>query len=136
MPVTNNNYFNIETYQHGEHLKQSYEESKNAPNTERKKPVLRRQDTMFVLEQNEGFCASLKSIFTTSDEEIFLRCGDDALQYLRFQRYITCYLTIVMLLSICIILPLNLRGTVLLNYVKLYPGYNVPIINILSILML
>ena len=76
---------------------------------------------MLVLEPKETFCLSLKTIFTASDEEIFHRCGDDALQYIRFQRYIICYLVILMILSICVILPLNFQGTIFLhNENKLY----------------
>ena len=63
-----------------------------------------------LLGKKESFSSSLKTIFTASDEEIFERCGDDALQYIRFQRYIIWYLVILMLLSICIILPLNFQG--------------------------
>ena len=69
-----------------------------------------RQSTTMLLGKKESFSSSLKTIFTASDEEIFERCGDDALQYIRFQRYIIWYLVILMLLSICIILPLNFQG--------------------------
>ena len=65
---------------------------------------------MMMLQNKESFSSSFRTIFTASDEEIFERCGDDSLQYLRFQRYIICYLVILMLLSVCLILPLNIQG--------------------------
>ena len=61
-------------------------------------------------EHNKSFGAWLKSIFTMSDEDILGRCGYDALQYLRFQRHVICYLTVPMVLSISVILPLNFQG--------------------------
>ena len=61
-------------------------------------------------EQPVTFWTWLKSIFTMSDEDIQDRCGIDALQYLRFQRHIICYLTVTMVLSITVILPLNFQG--------------------------
>jgi len=61
-------------------------------------------------EKNKSFGAWFKSIFTMPDEEILDRCGSDALQYLRFQRHIICYLTVTMILSISIILPINFQG--------------------------
>ena len=63
-----------------------------------------------VSEKNKSFGAWLKSIITMPDEEILDRCGGDALQYLRFQRHIICYLTVTMILSISIILPINFQG--------------------------
>ena len=109
---TTNNYFDGETYQQGEPVKHSNQEKSIAQNAKGKRPALRRQETMLVLEPKESLCSSLKTIFTASDEAIFHRCGDDALQYLRFQRYIICYLLIVMILSICVILPLNFQGNI------------------------
>lgn len=53
----------------------------------------------------------LKSIFTTTDDVILEKCGEDSLQYLRFQRHIISYLMFVMVLSVCVILPLNFQGT-------------------------
>ena len=63
-----------------------------------------------VSERNKSFGAWFKSIFTMPDDEILDRCGSDALQYLRFQRHIICYLTVTMILSISIILPINFQG--------------------------
>ena len=74
---------------------------------------------MMVLENNESFASSLKTIFMATDEEIFDKCGDDALQYLRFQRFVLCYLIILMLLSIGVILPLNLQGMIYFYFFEL-----------------
>ena len=71
-------------------------------------------ETSMIVEDKESFSVSLKTIFCASDEEIFERCGDDALQYLRFQRYIICYLVILMIFSIGVILPLNLQGNLVM----------------------
>ena len=83
---------------------------------EEKRHNLVRQETMMMLQNKESFSSSFRTIFTASDEEIFERCGDDSLQYLRFQRYIICYLVILMLLSVCLILPLNIQG--MLKYIR------------------
>ena len=77
---------------------------------EEKRHNLVRQETIMMLQNKESFSSSLITIFTASDEEIFERCGDDSLQYLRFQRYIICYLIVLMLLSVCLILPINIQG--------------------------
>ena len=61
-------------------------------------------------EKNKSFREWLASIFTMSDTDIISRCGLDALQYLRFQRHIICYVTMTMVLTISIILPLNFQG--------------------------
>ena len=44
------------------------------------------------------------------DDEIEIDYGEDALQYLRFQRYIIGYLIFVMVLCVSVILPLNFMG--------------------------
>ena len=62
-------------------------------------------------EKNKSFREWFTSIFTMSDVDIINRCGLDALQYLRFQRHIIFYVTMTMVLSISIILPLNFQGT-------------------------
>ena len=61
-------------------------------------------------EKNKSFREWFTSIFTMSDVDIINRCGLDALQYLRFQRHIIFYVTMTMVLSISIILPLNFQG--------------------------
>ena len=56
-----------------------------------------------------SFMDWLKSIFTLGDEEILDSYGEDALQYLRFQRYVIGYLMFVMV--ICIRYVFTLRNT-------------------------
>ena len=51
-----------------------------------------------------------RAIFSLPEKRILERCGKDALFYLRFQRHIIFFLFIVMIISICIILPINLQG--------------------------
>lgn len=53
----------------------------------------------------------MKSIFTKTDEDIEYDSGEDALQYLRFQRYVIGYMMFVMVICISVILPLNFLGT-------------------------
>uniref|UniRef100_A0A8C0AZM5 Transmembrane protein 63A n=1 Tax=Buteo japonicus TaxID=224669 RepID=A0A8C0AZM5_9AVES len=48
-----------------------------------------------------------------SDDEIHERCGEDAIHYLAFQRHIICLLIAVSILSVCVILPVNLSGDLL-----------------------
>ena len=56
------------------------------------------------------FRKRITSLFTLSEDVILERGGSDALYYLRFQRHIIFFIFIVMLLSICVILPINLQG--------------------------
>ncbi|XP_061481049.1 CSC1-like protein 1 isoform X2 [Rhineura floridana] len=60
------------------------------------------------LDPDEGFCSWMVSAFRLHDEEIHEKCGDDAITYLAFQRHLICLLTVVSMLSLCIILPVNL----------------------------
>ena len=81
----------------------------------RRRPLYRQgTETSMIVDEKESFSVSLNTVFRASDEEIFERCGDDALQYLRFQRYIICYLVILMIFSIGVILPLNLHGNLVI----------------------
>ena len=57
------------------------------------------------------FLGWLKLIFSLGDEDIEEFFGEDALQYLRFQRYIIGYLIFVMVVCVSVILPLNFMGT-------------------------
>ena len=45
-----------------------------------------------------------------SDDTMLSLAGPDAVQYLRFQRFLIALLSLVMVLSICIILPINYQG--------------------------
>ena len=45
------------------------------------------------------------------DGDIAKKCGQDAIQYLTFQRYLLLYLVIICVLSTAIIVPVNFTGT-------------------------
>ncbi|RXN11331.1 calcium permeable stress-gated cation channel 1 isoform X1 [Labeo rohita] len=60
-----------------------------------------------------GFCSWLTSLYHMKDEEIRSKCGIDAITYLSFQRHIILLMTVVCLLSLTIILPVNLSGNLL-----------------------
>jgi len=64
-----------------------------------------------VTEEVEEFWSWLIKVFTLTDEDMEHVAGMDAVQYLRFQRYILAFLAITTVVSIAIILPLNLQGT-------------------------
>lgn len=49
------------------------------------------------------------------DEEIRSKCGIDAVTYLAFQRHVILLMAVVCLLSLTIILPINLSGSLLGN---------------------
>lgn len=71
-------------------------------------PQLQRQ---FTLAEARSYKHWLHAIFCLNDEDVQNKCGSDALQYLRFQRHIIFYLSVIVVLSICVILPLNFQGT-------------------------
>ena len=54
-------------------------------------------------------------ILTYTDKKLMAIMGPDAVQYLRFQKYIILYVLFTTILSCCIILPLNMQGTNLGN---------------------
>ena len=56
------------------------------------------------------FKSWITSVVTLPEKLIIETCGKDALFYLRFQRHIIFFLLIVMILSICVVLPINLQG--------------------------
>ncbi|TDG98784.1 hypothetical protein EPR50_G00204100 [Perca flavescens] len=60
-----------------------------------------------------GFCSWLSSLYHMKDEEIRSKCGIDAVTYLSFQRHIIVLMTVVCLLSLAVILPVNLSGNLL-----------------------
>ncbi|CAN2387488.1 ion transport [Pristimantis euphronides] len=65
------------------------------------------------LERDKGFCSWISSAFQMRDEDIYERCGEDACHYLSFQRHIIFFLVIASVLSVAVILPVNLSGTLL-----------------------
>ncbi|KAI3367746.1 hypothetical protein L3Q82_026590, partial [Scortum barcoo] len=60
-----------------------------------------------------GFCSWLSSLYHMKDEEIRSKCGIDAVTYLSFQRHIMLLMTVVCLLSLAVILPVNFSGNLL-----------------------
>ncbi|XP_052009231.1 calcium permeable stress-gated cation channel 1-like isoform X2 [Xyrauchen texanus] len=60
-----------------------------------------------------SFCSWLTSLYHMKNEEIRSKCGIDAVTYLSFQRHIILLMTVVCLLSLTIILPVNLSGNLL-----------------------
>ncbi|KAL0969097.1 hypothetical protein UPYG_G00222590 [Umbra pygmaea] len=60
-----------------------------------------------------GFCSWLTSLYHMKDEEIRSKCGVDAITYLSFQRHIILLMTVIGLLSLAIILPVNFSGNLL-----------------------
>lgn len=60
--------------------------------------------------RDQGCCSWIPAIFTISKEKFFSRCGPDAVLYLSFQRYLMYLMTITMVISVSIILPINFQG--------------------------
>ena len=83
------------------------EEDEDAIEEAERPPQVVRQQSVTKL----TFWQWLKTTFTAPDDYIFDKCGDDALQYLRFQRHVIFYLLFIMVLAICVVLPLNFQGT-------------------------
>uniref|UniRef100_A0A4W6F489 Transmembrane protein 63C n=2 Tax=Lates calcarifer TaxID=8187 RepID=A0A4W6F489_LATCA len=66
-----------------------------------------------ILVSFQGFCSWLASLYHMKDEEIRSKCGIDAVTYLSFQRHIILLMTVVCLLSLAVILPVNFSGHLL-----------------------
>ncbi|XP_072912189.1 LOW QUALITY PROTEIN: CSC1-like protein 2, partial [Hemitrygon akajei] len=62
-----------------------------------------------------GCCSWILNIFTLKDSELQEQCGDDAMYYLSFQRHLILILVAMSVMSIGIILPVNLSGSLLDN---------------------
>ena len=60
-----------------------------------------------------GFRTFPFSLSSCRDEEIRSKCGIDAVTYLSFQRHIILLMTVVCLLSLAVILPVNFSGNLL-----------------------
>uniref|UniRef100_A0A7N5ZZ72 Transmembrane protein 63B n=1 Tax=Anabas testudineus TaxID=64144 RepID=A0A7N5ZZ72_ANATE len=65
--------------------------------------------------RDTGFCSWLTAIFRIKDDEIRVKCGEDAVHYLSFQRHIIGLLVVVGVLSVGIVLPVNFSGNLLEN---------------------
>jgi hypothetical protein len=62
------------------------------------------------IHSDKGFCSWLTAIFRIKDENILMKCGPDAVQYLSFQRHIIVCMLIMMIISLTIVLPINFQG--------------------------
>ncbi|XP_053390376.1 calcium permeable stress-gated cation channel 1-like, partial [Mercenaria mercenaria] len=65
--------------------------------------------------QDRGFCSWITASIRVKDSDIVKKCGQDALQYITFQRYILLYVLVVCVLSTAIIMPVNFTGTYIGN---------------------
>ncbi|XP_059501705.1 CSC1-like protein 2 [Stegostoma tigrinum] len=63
--------------------------------------------------KDAGFCSWVTNIFTMKDSEIREKCGEDAIHYLSFQRHLIVLLAATSVMSVAIILPVNLSGSLL-----------------------
>ncbi|XP_061168815.1 CSC1-like protein 2 [Saccostrea echinata] len=59
---------------------------------------------------DSNMCSWIPAYFRVKDSDILKKSGQDAIQYLSFQRYLIIYTTIVMVLSVVIIVPVNFSG--------------------------
>ncbi|XP_062570721.1 CSC1-like protein 2, partial [Saccostrea cucullata] len=59
---------------------------------------------------DSNICSWIPAFFRVKDSDILKKSGQDAIQYLSFQRYLIIYTTIVMVLSVVIIVPVNFSG--------------------------
>ncbi len=68
--------------------------------------------SMASLDYNEvdtGVCSWVVSIFTLGDDKFLAKCGMDAVQYLKFQRYLITFVFIMTVVCIGVILPINFQ---------------------------
>ncbi|XP_052700349.1 CSC1-like protein 2 isoform X3 [Crassostrea angulata] len=59
---------------------------------------------------DSNVCSWIPAFFRVKDKDILKKSGQDAIQYLTFQRYLIIYTTIVMVLVVAIIVPVNFSG--------------------------
>jgi len=57
---------------------------------------------------NQKFLPFFKSV--DRDDQIRSKCGDDAVQYLSFQRHLIILMSIITLVSLGVALPINIQG--------------------------
>ncbi|KAG8234191.1 hypothetical protein J437_LFUL007351 [Ladona fulva] len=60
---------------------------------------------------DKGFCSWLGATFRIRDEHILQKCGPDAVQYLSFQKHTIVFMIVVMVISLCVVLPINFQGS-------------------------
>eukprot|EP00105_Crassostrea_gigas_P025532 XP_011446143.1 PREDICTED: CSC1-like protein 2 isoform X3 [Crassostrea gigas] len=59
---------------------------------------------------DSNVCSWIPAFFRVKDKDILKKSGQDAIQYLTFQRYLIIYTTIVMVLVVAIVVPVNFSG--------------------------
>eukprot|EP00092_Neocalanus_flemingeri_P025310 GFUD01027442.1.p1 GENE.GFUD01027442.1~~GFUD01027442.1.p1 ORF type:complete len:880 (+),score=162.84 GFUD01027442.1:356-2995(+) len=64
-----------------------------------------------VLKEGDSFLAWLGQSVLFSEATMLKLAGPDAVQYLRFQKYLIAFVLLTTILCICIILPFNFQGT-------------------------
>jgi len=72
---------------------------------------LQRQQSSMLLLEKESFWQWLGATVVMGDEQLMRLAGPDAVQYLRFQKYLLIFISITTLLCICLILPFNFQGS-------------------------
>ncbi|WAR18222.1 CSCL2-like protein [Mya arenaria] len=60
--------------------------------------------------QDKGLCSWIVAFIKVKDCDIVKKCGQDAYQYIQFQRYVLLYVLIICVLSTAIIIPVNFTG--------------------------
>jgi len=59
---------------------------------------------------DQGMFSWIIAVFRIKDDQIRAKCGDDAVQYLSFQRHIIALTAIIMLVCLTVALPINFQG--------------------------
>jgi len=59
---------------------------------------------------DQGMFSWIIAVFRIKDDQIRAKCGDDAVQYLSFQRHIIALTFIITVISLSIALPINMQG--------------------------
>lgn len=72
------------------------------------------------LVNDAGHCSWVVNTFSMMDSELQEQCGDDAMLYLSFQRHLIVILIAMSVMSVGIILPVNLSGSLLINDPELF----------------
>lgn len=63
------------------------------------------------LSADSGCCSWFPTVFTVNKQRLFSRCGPDASHYLSFQRHLLVLSSIITAISVCVILPINFKGS-------------------------
>ncbi|XP_051880411.1 CSC1-like protein 1 [Pristis pectinata] len=88
-------------------------EAVDIPRTYKRSSSFTSSNERFV--RDVGFCSWIMNTFTMKDSELQEQCGDDAMHYLSFQRHLIIILVVMSIMSVGIILPVNLSGSLLDN---------------------